>query len=164
MSKQDKVAAKEYVDDQYKNDKTICAINSATLVGRKMEDAFLAGVAWLRGQASEGREMSGLEKTEELIQAVLMIARKWHKDTYHRMVYSEEWQKFKDHFLEVHRANDILRKKLAEYEEIVKIVTTFQDHDAEALGYPSGEAPTNSSAFIKLARQVLGKWKREEGK
>lgn len=45
--------------------------------------------------------------------------------------------------------------KLKEAIEVLKIVSQFTDHDAEVLGLPDGEAPTESSKLIKRVKQIL---------
>lgn len=45
--------------------------------------------------------------------------------------------------------------KLKEAIEVLKIVSQFTDHDAEVLGLPDGEAPTESSKLIKRTKQIL---------
>ncbi len=68
----------------------------------------------LQDGMTKRREKTGLEitKTDGLIQDVLMIARKWHKDTYHKMVYSPEWETFKNHLSDVIRENVGLRAEV----------------------------------------------------
>ena len=54
-----------------------------------------------------------------------------------------------------------LKSDLKREQVITDTVALFYDHDADDLGYPDGEAPTEYSKIIKLAR--LTQQQRREG-
>ena len=97
-----------------------------------------------------------MSKSEELAQAFLSIARMNHKDTYHKIVYSDEWAKFKEHFNSLESELAAVKDQLREAVEVARA--------AAMLGHMHS-AHSNMSLeneVQKAAQKFLAKHERSE--